>query len=183
MNVSGALSAARIIAYPDARLRLVCKPLAMHDAPTIEQVQSLVMAMRETMYDAQGYGLSAVQIGVHARLFIVHVPGECDFPLVFANPVIVSASADRCTMSEGCLSFSGIREPIDRPKRVTIRRYDEHGGLDEREFEGWTARAIQHECEHLDGKLLIDHMLPSARRMLDRGLKRRAAKHPERVPA
>ena len=139
-------------------------------------VQRLVLAMREVMYDAKGWGLAAPQIGVPVRVFIVHVPEESQIPLVFVNPSIKALSTELVELNEGCLSFRGIREPITRPATVTIQRYNEYGNLDCYEFGQWTGRAIQHEMEHLDGELLIDQLAPASRRMLDRLLRRKGTK-------
>lgn len=168
---------AKILAYPDERLRQVSRAVAVHDAPTMDHVRVLCMTLRETMYDSKGWGLSAVQIGAPARVFVVHVPHETSSALVFVNAEIQSMSVETCSLNEGCLSFGGIREPIVRPARVTLRYWNERGHyVPPIEFDGWTARAIIHEMEHLDGKLLIDQLLPAARRMLDRSLTRKQAK-------
>lgn len=178
---------ARILAYPHPTLRATCKALGLEDKAIWRPLQQLVITLKETMHDAKGIGLSAPQIGVACRVFIVHVPAETKQALVFVNPTILATSEGTINLNEGCLSFDRILEPITRPKRVTVARSDEYGRRDEHEFGGWTARAIQHEIEHLDGKLIIDHMAPAAKRMLDRWLARKAAKRAppdaEKVPA
>jgi peptide deformylase len=170
------LKLAKVVQYPDERLRQVSRPLPVDEADTMLKLRELVFTMRETLHDARGYGLSAIQLGVPVRLMIVHTP-EIKAPLIMVNPHIVGTSVETVEMMEGCLSFDGRRDPIIRPKRVTVRWWNEYGHYHEpQEYGGWTARAIQHEHDHLDGFLLIDKLLPAARRMLDRQFKRKVAK-------
>ena len=167
----------KVLPYPDQRLRQVSRPVPVHDVDTMNLVRQVVMTLRETMYDSKGWGLSAIQIGVPIGVFVVHVPSETPEPLVFVNPDVVSVSDELFTLNEGCLSFKGIREPIERPARITMKAWNERGQFREpTEYTGWTARAIQHEMEHLSGRLLIDHLMPAARRMLDRSIRRKEAK-------
>jgi peptide deformylase len=171
------IKVAKVLAYPDDHLRQTSRPVPVDDVPTMDLVRTLAMTLRETMYDAKGWGLSAIQIGVPIGVFVVHIPHEFEAPLVFVNPFVVRTSSDRVTLNEGCLSFKGVREPIERPERVTMRRWNERGQFcEDTEYRGWTARAIQHEMEHLSGRLLIDHLLPAARRMLDRSIRRKDLK-------
>jgi peptide deformylase len=145
-----------ILFYPDKRLREPGKEVEVFDA----ELHQLIEDMAETMYAAPGVGLAAPQIGVSKRLFIVDVATDEDEPSdlrVFINPEITGTEGDT-TFNEGCLSFPGIREDIDRAERVTVRALDKDGNPFELEADGLLAIAIQHENDHLDGKLMIDHL-------------------------
>ncbi len=154
---------------------MVSRPIPLHDEPTMERVRELVMLMRETMYDARGWGLSAVQIGVPAQVFIVHHPSESKLPLTFVNPVIMGVSDELTHWKEGCLSFKGAEETISRPKTVTVQHNDECGRSDIHTYTGWTARIILHEFDHLNGTLMIDHLKPATKQWMLRKMKRTAA--------
>jgi peptide deformylase len=133
--------------------------------------------MAETMYAAPGVGLAAPQVGIDKRLFIVDVATEDDEPSdlrVFVNPEIIDTEGET-TFNEGCLSFPGIREDIDRAARVRVRALDTDGNPFELEAEGLLAIAIQHENDHLDGKLMIDHLSVLRRRLVHRAMTKRAA--------
>lgn len=166
------LPVAKILAYPRdvEALRTVCRPVLVNDIGEMALVRDLVMRMKEMMYDRGGIGISAVQIGEAQRVFVVHVPTETKLPLVFVNPKIISRAFSYVTLNEGCLSFPGSDkqpEAIMRPEKVTIYRRDELGREDTYTFDRYTARAIYHEMDHLDGKLLIDHLSRARRRCLD----------------
>ena len=162
-----------ILAYPDKRLRNPGLEVTEFD----EELQTLIDDMAETMYAAPGVGLAATQIGVPKRLFIVDVATDEDGPSdlrVFINPEILEAEGDT-TFNEGCLSFPGIREDIDRAERVKVRALDQHGEAFELEADGLLAIAIQHENDHLDGKLMIDRLSVLRRRLVHRAMTTRAA--------
>jgi len=162
-----------ILFYPDKRLREPGKEVQAFDA----ELRRLIDDMAETMYSAPGVGLAAPQIGVSKRLFIVDVATEDDEPSdlrVFINPEIIATEGDT-TFNEGCLSFPGIREDIDRAARVTVRAFDQDGKPFELEADGLLAIAIQHENDHLDGKLMIDHLSVLRRRLVHRMMSKRAA--------
>jgi len=167
--------------YPDKVLRASCQSVAIHDQKTMHDVQRLVVWLKETMRAFHGYGLSAPQIGVPVRVFVVHVPDEMLNPLVFVNPVIVSRQFDPVELSEGCLSFPSVREPVSRPECVQIQYSDDFNRHDTHIFGKWTARAIYHEMDHMDGKLLVDHMLPAAKRMVDRAMAKYVADRDEKI--
>ena len=142
-----------------------------------EELHALIDDMAETMYAAPGVGLAAPQIGVSKRLFIIDVATEDDAPSdlrVFINPEILATEGET-TFNEGCLSFPGLREDIDRAARVTVRALDKHGKPFELEADGLLAIAIQHENDHLDGKLMIDHLSVLRRRLMHRAMMKRAA--------
>jgi peptide deformylase len=175
------MSVAAIRTFPDEVLRTACRPVAIEDHDTMRQVQQLVQTLKQTMYESDGVGLAAPQIGVPVRVFVVHVRQESKLPIVFVNPRVISTQFDPVELVEGCLSFPGIREPVSRPSQVTCQRWDEYGRTDMHIFSGWTARAVLHELEHLDGKLLIDHMLPAARKMVERSMERKQREAAKRV--
>ena len=160
-----------ILHYPDPRLREKGKRV---DAVT-DEVKKLVDDMAETMYAAPGVGLAATQIGEAVQLFVVDTAEEgapSDFR-VFINPEILERTGE-ITWSEGCLSFPGVNEEIDRAAHVRVRAQDRNGKTFELEAEGLLAVAIQHEYDHLQGVLMIDHMGPLKKRMTHRKMVKRA---------
>ena len=160
-----------ILHYPDPRLREKGKRV---EAVTAE-VKKLVDDMAETMYAAPGVGLAATQIGEAVQLFVVDTAEEgapSDFR-VFINPEILERTGE-ITWSEGCLSFPGVNEEIDRAEKVRVRAQDREGKTFELEAEGLLAVAIQHEYDHLQGVLMIDHMGPLKKRMTHRKMLKRA---------
>lgn len=162
-----------ILSYPDKRLREPGKTVEVFD----DALHALIDDMAETMYAAPGVGLAAPQIGVSKRLFIIDVATDDDEPSdlrVFINPEIVATEGDT-NFSEGCLSFPGAREDVDRAERVTVRALDQNGQPFELEADGLLAIAIQHENDHLDGKLMIDRLSILRRRILHRAMTKRAA--------
>ncbi len=161
-----------ILHYPDKRLRMPGATVTDFG----DAFQALVEDMAETMYAAPGVGLAAPQIGVAQRLFVIDI-ASADEPSdlrIFVNPRILDATGAIC-WEEGCLSFPGVTEEIDRAERVTVRAQDRHGKTFDLEAEGLLAVAIQHENDHLDGKLMVDHVGMLKRRMIDRAMRKRAA--------
>jgi peptide deformylase len=159
-----------ILHYPDKRLREVGKRI---EAITPEVVR-LIDDMAETMYEAVGAGLAATQIGEAYQLFVCDCASEdepSDFR-VFINPEILERT-DRTTWDEGCLSFPGAREEIERDAKVRVRALDRDGKPFELEAEGLLAIAIQHEHDHLQGVLMIDHLGPLKKRLLHRKMLKR----------
>jgi peptide deformylase len=163
-----------ILKYPDPRLRQVCKPV-----PDPSAQRALVQDMAETMYAAKGAGLAAIQVGEPVQLFIIESSvagrGEEDPPLVFINPELVALSQETENAEEGCLSFPGIYVPIERSLRAKIRATDLEGRVFEMEGEELFARAMQHEYDHLNGKLLADYVGRIKRQLIARRLARSAA--------
>lgn len=159
-----------ILHYPDPRLREKAKAIeAVND-----DIRTLVEDMAETMYAAPGVGLAAPQVGVLHRLFIIDIASE-DEPSdlrVFINPEIIK-KAGTLTWDEGCLSFPGITEEIERAAVVTVRALDEKGKEFELTAEDLLAVAIQHENDHLDGKLMIDHVGMLKKRIIHRKMVKR----------
>jgi peptide deformylase len=160
-----------ILHYPDKRLREQGKKV---EAFTPE-LRQLIDDMAETMYAAPGVGLAATQIGELLQLFIIDVAGD-DEPSelrVFVNPEILEREGV-VTWQEGCLSFPGIQEDIDRAAKVKVRAQDRDGKWFELEAEGLLAVAVQHEYDHLQGKLMIDHMGPLKKRLTHRKMVKRS---------
>jgi peptide deformylase len=144
-----------ILHHPDPRLRQKAKPVAVFD----DALQKLIDDLFETMYAAPGVGLAANQVGIDKRLAVMDCAEDKSKPqpLVIINPEIVE-SADKAEVEEGCLSVPGIFDRIDRFTRLRLRALDRHGQAFEIDAEGLMAQAIQHEIDHLDGKLYIDYL-------------------------
>ncbi len=162
-----------ILHYPDKRLRNPGQPVTDFGP----ELQQLVDDMAETMYAAPGVGLAAPQIGVSLRLFVIDIATGEDEPSdlrVFINPEITSLEGE-VLWEEGCLSFPGEREEVERAERVHVRALDRHGKPFEIEADGLLAIAIQHENDHLDGKLMIDRLSMLRRRIVHRSQMKRAA--------
>jgi peptide deformylase len=160
-----------ILQYPDKRLRNRAVPVK----EVTPEVLTLIEDMKETMYAAPGCGLAAPQIGVGLRIFIVDTASE-DEPSdlrVFINPEVV-AREGKVVWEEGCLSFPGVHEDIERAAKVTVKALDERGAPVELVAEGLLGVAVQHENDHLDGVLMIDHMSVLKRRLALRKLQKRA---------
>jgi peptide deformylase len=143
----------QILEYPDPRLRTRAQPVTDFDAA----LAKLVDDMFETMYAAPGIGLAATQVDEHLRVIVMDVSGERTEPLVFINPEILEREGVG-TMEEGCLSVPGIFDEVKRAARVRVRFRDRDGGVQERELEGLLAVCLQHEMDHLEGKLFVDYL-------------------------
>ena len=150
------MAARDILILPDKRLRLVSKPVAKIDAAT----RKLVEEMFETMYDAPGIGLAAIQIGEPRRIVTMDLAKKDDpkEPQVFINPEVIGESGERNIHEEGCLSIPEYYEEVERPASVTVRYLDLDGKQHEIEAEGLLATCLQHEIDHLNGMLFIDHI-------------------------
>ena len=148
-----------ILCYPDPRLHKVAQPVQAVDA----RIQSLVSDMLATMYDAQGIGLAATQVDVHERVVVIDASEERDQPLVLINPEIVWASAAKVVGDEGCLSVPGIYDGVERSSAVHVRALDEKGVARTIEAEGLLAVCMQHEMDHLLGKVFVDYLSPLKR--------------------
>ena len=143
-----------ILRYPDARLHTVAKPVAVVD----DRIRRLVVDMAETMYAAPGIGLAATQVDVHERVIVIDTSETKDNLLVFINPEIVSSSAEKQACEEGCLSVPGIYDEVERPERVRVRALDERGASFEMDAEGLLAVCLQHEMDHLQGKVFVQYL-------------------------
>ena len=160
-----------ILQYPDLRLNTPAQRVEKIDAAT----RKLIDDMAETMYAAPGVGLAATQIGEKLQLFIIDIAeeGAPSDLRVFINPEILETTGD-ITWQEGCLSFPGIQEDVDRAAKVKVRAQDKNGKEFTLEAEGLLAVAIQHEYDHLQGLLMIDHMGPLKKRLTHRKMVKRA---------
>jgi peptide deformylase len=152
------LALAQIRQYPDAALKMPARQVEDFD----DDLRSLVERMRMLMVDANGIGLAATQVGVLRRVFVFL--SEDDNVLAIVNPEIVERSDATEVSDEGCLSIQGVTVPVERSLEVTITGRDENGGDVRYELEGYQARCVQHETDHLDGVLMLDRTTPEARR-------------------
>ena len=143
-----------ILRYPDARLHKVARPVVAVD----DRIRRLVRDMADTMYAAPGIGLAATQVDVHERVIVIDVSETKDDLLVFVNPEIVSTGGEATVHEEGCLSVPGIYDEVERPDRVTVRALDERGEPFTLEAEGLLAVCIQHEMDHLQGKVFVQYL-------------------------
>ncbi len=148
-----------ILCYPDPRLHTVAKPVAVVDA----RVQALIERMFATMYDANGIGLAATQVDVHERLIVIDVSEERNQRLVLINPEVEWASPEKRKGDEGCLSVPGIYDGVERSVAVRVRALDERGQSRVIEAEGLLAVCIQHEMDHLLGKVFVEYLSPLKR--------------------
>ena len=153
------MSILNILRYPDPRLHKVAKPVAVFD----ERLKKLAADMAETMYDAPGVGLAATQVDVHEQLIVIDVSETHDNLQVFINPEIVWASEEKQVYDEGCLSVPGIYDGVERPARVKVRAYDLEGKQFEADADGLLAVCIQHEMDHLKGKVFVEYLSPLKR--------------------
>jgi peptide deformylase len=142
-----------ILEYPDPRLRTRAVPVTEFDA----ELSRLIDAMFETMYAAPGIGLAASQVNVHRRLIVMDLSEDRSQPLVFINPEILERDGGGIT-EEGCLSVPGIFDKVERAQRVRVRAQDRSGATFERELDGLVAVCLQHEMDHLEGKLFVDYL-------------------------
>jgi peptide deformylase len=167
-----------LIILPDPVLRLVSKPVERVDAPLIK----LADDMLETMYDAPGIGLAAIQVGEPLRMLVIDLAKEDEppAPQVFINPEILERSGERSVYEEGCLSIPDYYAEVERPAKVRVRHLDREGKEREVEAEGLLATCLQHEIDHLNGVLFIDHISKLKRDMVVKKFKKLAR---ERQPA
>ena len=156
-----------ILEFPDPRLRIKAKPVEVVD----DSLRALIDDMFETMYDAPGIGLAATQVDVHRRLLVADVSSEKDDPWVLINPVIVEKDGVEVS-EEGCLSVPGYYEEVERAERVKVRHLDRDGNEVENVFEGLLAVCVQHEMDHLDGKLFVDYLSEAKRQRIRKRLEK-----------
>ncbi|MCD2167582.1 peptide deformylase [Comamonas koreensis] len=148
-----------ILCYPDPRLHKVANPVAVVD----DRIRTLVQDMLATMYDASGIGLAATQIDVHERVVVIDVSEERNEPMAIINPEIIWASDEKQVGDEGCLSVPGIYDGVERSVEVKIKALDENGNSREIDAEGLLAICIQHEMDHLLGKVFVEYLSPLKR--------------------
>jgi peptide deformylase len=148
-----------ILCYPDPRLHKVAKPVTEFD----DKLRTLVADMLETMYESQGVGLAATQVDVHLRLVVMDTSDDRNQPVVLINPEITWFSEERVKGEEGCLSVPGIYDGVERAVAVKVKAADEQGQVRELEAEGLMAVCVQHELDHLMGKVFVEYLSPLKR--------------------
>ena len=148
-----------ILCYPDPRLHKVAKPVTEFD----DKLRALVADMLETMYESQGVGLAATQVDVHQRLVVMDTTDGRNQPTVLVNPEITWLSEERVKGEEGCLSVPGIYDGVERAVAVKVKAADEHGKVRELSAEGLMAVCVQHELDHLMGKVFVEYLSPLKR--------------------
>jgi peptide deformylase len=165
-----------ILTLPDPLLRKPSSPVGRIDA----ELRRLMDDMLETMYAAPGVGLAAVQVGVPLRLIVLDTSGDEEEkrPIVMVNPEIVRRTSEKRSHEEGCLSIPDVRVEIERPAEVTVRFRDRHGEDRELTADGLLATAVQHEIDHLDGRLIIDYLSRLKRDMIVRKLRKQSRAEP-----
>ena len=160
-----------ILIHPDPRLKKVCAPV-----PDLsDDLRKLAEDMLETMYDAPGIGLAAPQIGVLERLIVldcVREQGDTPRPMVMFNPEVVASSDESSVYEEGCLSIPDQYAEVTRPAEVSVRWIDQNGKEHQEDFAGLWATCVQHEIDHLNGKLFIDYLKPLKRQMITRKMEK-----------
>lgn len=142
-----------ILRYPDDRLHTVAQPVEVVD----DEIRTLVRNMAETMYEAPGIGLAATQVDVHKRVIVIDVSDTHDDLLVLINPEITAREGEQ-EYEEGCLSVPGVYDYVTRAETIKVRALDEHGRIFEREASGLLAVCIQHEMDHLEGKVFVEYL-------------------------
>ena len=163
-----------ILEFPDPRLRRVAKPI-----PAVtERERELAADMLETMYDARGIGLAATQVNQHVRMLVLDLSDSRDQGKVFINPEILERSGTQ-SCEEGCLSVPGVNVEVPRAENIRVRALDLDGQSFELEADGLLSICIQHEIDHLDGKLFVDYLSPLKRRMMEKRLKKQKLRDAE----
>ena len=157
-----------ILRYPDPRLHTQAQAVES----VTDDIRQLIADMAETMYEAPGIGLAATQINVHKRIVVMDLSEDRSEPMVFINPEFEILSDEMGQYQEGCLSVPGYYENVDRPQRVKIKALDRDGKPFEMIAEGLLAVCIQHECDHLNGKLFVDYLSPLKRDMVRKKLEK-----------
>ena len=158
-----------ILEYPDPRLRIRAERVTVVD----DEVKQLVADMFETMYAAPGFGLAATQVDSHQRIIVIDVSDERNEPYCFINPEILSHDG-QATFEEGCLSVPGLYDYVERAERITVKALDRNGEPFELETDGLLAQCVQHEMDHLDGKLFVDYLSQLKRERLKKRYSKKA---------
>ena len=159
-----------ILNYPDQRLHTIAKPVASVDG----RIQQIVTDMAETMYEASGIGLAATQVDIHERIIVIDTSEERDALMVFINPELIWASPEKKSWREGCLSVPDFFDEVERPERIKIKSLNQEGQFFELEADGLLAVCLQHEMDHLQGKVFVEYLSPLKRSRISLKLKKRA---------
>lgn len=157
-----------ILIHPNERLHIIAKPVEQVD----ERIQKLTQDMAETMYEARGIGLAATQVDVHERVIVIDISDSRDELLVLINPVITHKDGET-TYEEGCLSIPGIYDTVTRAKTIKVEYLDKDGKEQKLEADGLLAICIQHEIDHLNGKLFVEYLSPLKQNRIRTKLKKR----------
>ena len=164
----------RILEFPDPRLRKKAAPVELVD----DELRQLIDDMFETMYEAPGIGLAATQVDVHKRLLVADVSPEKNEPHVLINPEILEKDGSTVT-EEGCLSVPGFYDEVERADHIKVRYLDRDGNEQESEFEGLLAVCVQHEMDHLLGRLFVDYLSEAKRQRLRKRIQKDRRQQPE----
>ena len=159
-----------VLCYPDVRLFKVAKPVAQVDA----RIRKIVADMAETMYEAPGVGLAATQVDVHERIIVIDISESQDELMVFINPELVWASDEKKSWREGCLSVPEYYDEVDRPDRVRVKALDLNGNSFELDADGLLSVCLQHEMDHLEGKVFVEYLSLLKRSRISLKMKKRA---------
>ncbi|WP_049723009.1 peptide deformylase [Gilvimarinus polysaccharolyticus] len=157
-----------ILEFPDPRLRTIAKPVTVVD----DSVRTLIDNMFETMYACPGIGLAATQVNVHRRIVVIDISEDHDQPQVFINPEVTVLGEDQAPYDEGCLSVPGFYESVDRPTEIKVNALDRDGKPFELIPDGLLAVCIQHELDHLNGKLFVDYISQIKRQRIRKKLEK-----------
>lgn len=157
-----------ILEFPDPHLRIKAKTITQVD----ERIRKLIDDMLETMYDSHGIGLAATQVDQHIRLLVLDVSEDKNQPQVFINPEITPLTNDKAPYDEGCLSVPGFYETVERPARIRAKALDREGKAFELEADGLLAVCLQHEIDHLNGKLFVDYLSALKRERIKKKLEK-----------
>jgi peptide deformylase len=159
-----------VLCYPDPRLHKVAKPVAKVD----ERIKKIVADMADTMYDAPGVGLAATQVDIHERIVVIDVSDEQNELRVFINPEITWTSPEKKSWREGCLSVPDFYDEVERPAQIKVKALDLDGKEFEIEADGLLAVCLQHELDHLEGKVFVEYLSLLKRNRISQKLKKRA---------
>jgi len=159
-----------ILHYPDQRLHTIAKPVAVVDARIVQ----IVADMGETMYEASGIGLAATQVDIHERIIVIDVSEDRNELMVFINPELTWASSEKKSWREGCLSVPEFFDEVERPERIKIKALNQAGKPFELEADGLLAVCLQHEMDHLQGKVFVEYLSPLKQSRISLKLKKRA---------
>jgi peptide deformylase len=159
-----------VLCYPDPRLHQVAKPVAQVDA----RIQKIVADMAETMYEAPGVGLAATQVDIHERIVVIDVSDDQNDLKVFINPEIVWASSETKSWREGCLSVPEFYDEVERPSQVRVKALDLNGKEFEIDADGLLAVCLQHELDHLQGKVFVEYLSLLKRTRISQKMKKRS---------
>jgi peptide deformylase len=159
-----------ILHYPDQRLHTIAKPVAAVDARIVQ----IVADMGETMYESSGIGLAATQVDIHARIIVIDVSEDRNELMVFINPELTWSSPEKKSWREGCLSVPEFFDEVERPERIKIKALNQAGKPFELEADGLLAVCLQHEMDHLQGKVFVEYLSPLKRSRISLKLKKRA---------